>query len=130
MVEQVVGPYTGGVCPNGVGPRLLAIRAAKAPVGDFPFLAVLIDVADEHPAAVARARAQTLEASIVRLDIVLMFLGWFFDGRVRGCARILCGHWDVPPLAWRSRFALDGAGAFALSDYKTIIPYLSHFFTK
>src|SRR5215210_2501997 len=25
------------------------------------------------------------------------------------------GHWVIPPLAWRSRFALDGAGASSLS---------------
>jgi hypothetical protein len=41
--------------------------AAAARVGSFPLLAVLIYVADEHPAVYARAGAQALEASIVSL---------------------------------------------------------------
>jgi hypothetical protein len=49
--------------------------AAAARVGSFPLLAVLIYVADEHPAIYARAGTQALEAGIVRLYVVLMIAG-------------------------------------------------------
>jgi hypothetical protein len=53
-----------------------------------------------------------LKAGVMRLYGVVVILG----GWVRvGWARLLCGHWDIPLLAWRSRFALDGAGASSLS---------------
>jgi hypothetical protein len=52
----------------------------------------------------------------VRLYSVVVILG----GSVRvGCARLLCGHCGSLPLAWRSRFALVGSGAFPL-------PYVSN----
>jgi len=46
-----------------------------ASVGRFPLLAVFIDVADEHPAVYAGVGTQALEASIVRLYVVLMIVG-------------------------------------------------------
>src|SRR5215217_1247865 len=56
--------------------------AAAAGVGVFSLLAVLVYIADEYPAIYARAGTQALEASIVRLYVVLMIVGWFFgDGR-------------------------------------------------
>jgi hypothetical protein len=59
--------------------------ATAAPVGGFSLLAMLIYVADEHPAFEAGAR--TLEASVVHFyGVVLLLSGW---ARV-GCAR-LCG---------------------------------------
>ena len=44
--------------PMSVGPWLSAIRAAAAPIGGFPLLAVLVHVADEHPAAYAGVGSQ------------------------------------------------------------------------
>jgi len=57
---------------------LRLIRATAAGVGVFSLLAVLVYMADEYQAAYARAGAQTLEASIVCLYVVLMIVGWFF----------------------------------------------------
>ena len=58
---------------------------------------MLVYVADEYPAFEAGAGAKTLEASIVRLYVVLMIVGWFFSGWVRvACAR-LSGVHEVPP---------------------------------
>jgi hypothetical protein len=44
-----------------------------ASVGGFPLLAVLVYIADEHPAFEAGAR--TLQASVVRLYSVVMIFG-------------------------------------------------------
>ena len=55
------------------GPVLSAIRAAAAAVGCFPLLAVLVYVADEHPAL--KAGAGALEAGVVRLYGVVVLLG-------------------------------------------------------
>jgi hypothetical protein len=63
-----------------------ASRATPAGVGGFSLLAVLVYVADEHPAAYAGAA--TLQASVVRLYGVVVILGRWV--RV-GCAR-LCGR--------------------------------------
>jgi hypothetical protein len=76
---------------------------------DLYLFAILFDqMADVDDAALAGVR--TLQASVVRLYGVVVVLG----GWVRGCARLLCGHWDIPPLAWRSRIALVGAGTSSL----------------
>ena len=92
--------------------------AAAARVGGLPLLAVLIYVAYEHPARVARARAQALEAGIVRLYVVLMISGWFFDGLVRWvCGRLMLVHGDQPPRGPRLRGVRSPAGAcLSLSD--------------
>ena len=104
----------------GIGPGLPAIRAAAAAVGGFPLLAVIVYVADEHPAAVARAGAQTLEASVVRLYVVLIIAGWFFGESVRRCAR-LCGvHWGPFPLG-----RVPGSGRLLRGHYY-VTPLFSH----
>jgi hypothetical protein len=73
---------------------------------------MLVYVADEYSAFEAGAGAKTLEASIVRLYVVLMISGWFLGGWVRWMrGRLSRVHWGPFPLAWRSRFALVGAGA-------------------
>ena len=66
---------------------LSAIRAAATAVGGFLFLAVLVYVADEHPAF--ETRAGTLKAGVVRLYSVVVIV----SGLVRvGCARLFCVH--------------------------------------
>ena len=66
---------------------LSAIRAAAAGVGGFSLLAVLVYVADEHPALVAGA--ETLKASVVGFyNVVVTVSGWV---RV-GCARLCSVH--------------------------------------
>src|SRR5215204_928902 len=66
---------------------LAAIRAAAAPVGGFPLLAVLVYVANKHP--IIYAGAGTLQASVVRLyGVVVIVSGWV---RV-GCARLCSVH--------------------------------------
>ena len=63
--------------PLSYGLELSAIRAAAAGIGRFSLLAVLVYVADEHPAAYARVGAQTLEAGVVRLyRVVVILSGW------------------------------------------------------
>ena len=52
---------------------LSASRTTAASVGGFPLLAVLVYIADEHPAFEAGAR--TLQASVVRLYSVVMIFG-------------------------------------------------------
>ena len=47
---------------------------------------MLVYVADEYSAFEAGAGAKTLEASIVRLYVVLMIVGWFFGGWGRLCS--------------------------------------------
>jgi hypothetical protein len=55
---------------------LSAIRATAAVVGRLPLLAVLVYVANEHPAVYAGVGAQTLEASVVRLHgFVIVVMG-------------------------------------------------------
>src|SRR5215203_6857227 len=110
----------------GVRPVLSAVRAAKAPVGCFPLLSALVHVANEHPAARAGVGPQAIEAGVVRLYCVVVILGGWICA---GCARLLCGHWDIPPLAWRSRIALVGSGASSLSAtlfYHLITIYLQY----
>jgi hypothetical protein len=64
-----------------------AIRATTAAVGGFPLLAVLVYVADEHPAFHTGTR--TLQTSVVCLySVVLLLNGWV---RV-GCARLYGVH--------------------------------------
>jgi hypothetical protein len=66
------------------GPVLSAIRAAAAAVGRFPLFAVLVHIADEHPAVYADVGA---------LVLVVVFLGrWLCVG----CARLCVGH-EVTP---------------------------------
>src|SRR5215218_2814901 len=68
-----------------------AIRATVAGVARFSLLAVLVNVADEHPAVYAGTR--TLKARVVRLySVVVIVSGWV---RVR-CARLWCVH-EAPP---------------------------------
>jgi hypothetical protein len=59
------------------GPRLsgLASVTPAAAVGGFPLLAVLVYVADEHPAAYAGVGAQALKASVVSFYGVVVILG-------------------------------------------------------
>ena len=52
---------------------LSAIRAAAAPVGSFSLLAVLVYVADEHPAFEAGTR--TLKAGVMGFYGVVVILG-------------------------------------------------------
>src|SRR5215207_2122770 len=90
-----------------LGSRLAwASSATAAAVGGFSLLAILIYVADEHPAAIAGA--QTLQASVVSCyGVVLLLGGWV---RV-GCARLLYGHEDAP--SWSGlRGAATPAGPF------------------
>jgi hypothetical protein len=69
-----------------------AIRATMTDVECFSLLAVLVYVADEHPAL--KASAWPFEASVVRLySVVVILAGWV---RV-GCAR-LCGVHRAPSL--------------------------------
>jgi hypothetical protein len=64
-----------------------AIRATMTDVECFSLLAVLVYVADEHPAL--KASAWPFEASVVRLYSVVVILG----GWVRvGCARLFGVH--------------------------------------
>src|SRR5215203_4540764 len=110
----------------GVRSGLSAVRAAKAPVGCFPLLSALVHVADEHPAACAGVGPQAIEAGVVRLYSVVVILGGWVHV---GCARLLGGHWDLPPLAWRSRIALVGSGTLSLSAtlfYHLITIYLQY----
>ena len=53
--------------------ELLVIRAATAGIGGFSLLAVLVYVADEHPAF--KAGTRTLQASVVCLYGVVVILG-------------------------------------------------------
>ena len=67
--------------PCRLSTTLAAIRAAAAAVGGFPLLAVLVDVADEHPAVYAGVGA-----------LGLVVAGRFFGRWVRvGCARLIHG---------------------------------------
>ena len=71
----------------GVGLSASFASATAARVGGFPFLTVLVIVANEYTAIYARVGTQALEAGVVRLySVVLILGGWV---RVR-CAR-LCG---------------------------------------
>jgi hypothetical protein len=92
------------------GPRLsgLASVTPAAAVGGFPLLAVLVYVADEHPAAYAGVGA--LQAGVVGLYGVVMILG----GWVRvGCARLCSVHSSVPTFLWAGlRGVLPPAGPF------------------
>jgi hypothetical protein len=65
--------------------------ATATPVGGLSLLAVLIHVADKHPAAYAGVGA--LQASVVRLyGVVVIVSGWVSAG----CAR-LSGVHEAPP---------------------------------
>src|SRR5215211_7435722 len=82
-----------GCHPHSYGLGLSAsfASAAAARVGGFPLLAVLVYVADEHPAIYARAGTQPLEARVVRLYgvvVVVILGGW---ARTR-CARLFGVH--------------------------------------
>ena len=61
--------------------------ATAAPVGRFPLLTVLVNVANEYTAIYARVGAQALEAGVVRLYSVVVLLG----GWVRVVCARLCG---------------------------------------
>jgi DNA-binding Xre family transcriptional regulator len=69
------------------GPRLSVICAAAAAVGRFPLLAVLVYVADEHPAL--KTRPGTFKASVVGLYSVVVIVSRLV--RV-GCARLSRVH--------------------------------------
>jgi len=88
------------------------IRATAAGVGVFSLLAVLVYIADEYPAAYARAGAQALEASIVRLYVVLKIVGCFFGGWARGCARLSGVHKQL--LMGRAPGCANTCGAISL----------------
>ena len=85
-----------------------ASRATAAPVGGFSLLAVLVYVADEHPAIYAGAGAR--QASVVRLyGVVVILSRWV---RV-GCARLSRVHSSVPSFLWTGlRGASPPAGPF------------------
>jgi DNA-binding XRE family transcriptional regulator len=87
-----------------------AVRAAAAEVGRFPLLAVLVYVADEHPAI--EAGAGPFQGGVVHLYGVVVILGRW----VRGCARLLCGH-EVPPLGPGPGELLPSAGPFRCDAY-------------
>jgi hypothetical protein len=97
-----------------IGVGLSAIRAATAPVGGFPLLAVLVYVANEHPAFEAGTR--TLQTSVVCLyGVVLLLNGWM---RV-GCAR-LCGVHEASPYGPGSEVCHHLRGhSFIRRDYYT-----------
>ncbi len=59
---------------------LSAIRAAATAVGGFPLLALLVYIADEHPAIYAGA--WTLEASVVSLYSVVIVVVGVYPSRV------------------------------------------------
>jgi hypothetical protein len=72
------------VAARAIGVGLSASHATTAGVGGFSLVAVLVCVADEHPAIYAGTR--TLEAGVVGLyGVVAMLSGW-----VRG--RLLIVH--------------------------------------
>ena len=73
----------------GLGLSASFASAAAAAVGSFPLLAMLVDVADEHPAIYAGVRAQALESRVVGLYGVVVILGGWM--RV-GCARLFGVH--------------------------------------
>ncbi|HEY6712868.1 MAG TPA: hypothetical protein VI055_11420 [Rubrobacter sp.] len=92
FVPQMGDALTEGVCfdtslargewgiakptiPHSLRRSAWASRTTAAPVGRFPLLAVLVYVADEHPADYARVGAQTLKAGVVRLYSVVVILG-------------------------------------------------------
>ena len=75
----------------GVGLSASFASATAAAIGRLPLLAVLVYVADEHPARVAGAG--TLEAGVVGFYGVVVILGGWVSA---GCARLLYGH-EVPP---------------------------------
>src|SRR5215204_563068 len=104
----------GGV-PHSLQRSAWAIRAAPTRVGGFPLLAVLVYIADEHPAIYAGTR--TLQASVVRLyGVVVILSRWV---RV-GCAR-LCGvHSEPPSSVGRAPGCYRTCGAIPLSDVLTI----------
>jgi hypothetical protein len=86
---------------------LAASCAATAAVRDFSLLAVLVCVADEHPAAYAGA--QPLQASVVRLYSVVVIVGRWV--RV-GCARLSRVH-SYSSFLWAgSRGVAAPAGPF------------------
>jgi hypothetical protein len=55
-----------------IGVELSTIRATAAPVGRFPLLAIVVYVADEHPAF--EATAGTLQAGVVSLNGVVIMV--------------------------------------------------------
>jgi hypothetical protein len=96
----------GLAIPHSLRRSAWAIRAAPALVGGFSLLAVLVYVADEHPAL--KAGAGTLQTGVVSLyGVVVILSGWV---RV-GCARLLCGH-EVPPRGPGSGVLLHLRGHF------------------
>jgi hypothetical protein len=91
-----------------------------AGVGGFPLLAVLVYVADEHPAF--EATAATLQASVVRLYGVVLILGRWV--RV-GCAR-LCGVHSSYLSVGRAPGCYRTCGAIPLSVVNILL-YVSTF---
>ena len=75
-----------------IGAELSVIRAEAAAIRDFPLFAVLVHVADEHPAVYAGVRA--LEAGVVRLYGIVVISGRW----VRWCARLSGVHSDLQVL--------------------------------
>src|SRR5215208_4197368 len=106
---------------------LAAIRAAAAPVGGFPLLAIVVYVANKHPTIYAGAG--TLQASVVRLYGVVVILGGWL--RV-GCARLSGVHRGSSLWAW-SRGAPTPAGPLLYPIhifylYITLLqPFMVHF---
>jgi hypothetical protein len=100
------GHHQGNSGPCRLSTALAAIRAAAARVGGFSLLAVLVYVADEHPAI--EAGTWPLEASVVNLYGVVVIRGRW--ARV-GCAK-LCGVHSAPPLWAGLRGVAAPAGPF------------------
>jgi hypothetical protein len=96
--------------PHSLRRSAWASRARTAGVESFPLLAVLVYVADEHPAF--EAGAGTLKASVVCLYRVVVILGRWV--RV-GCAR-LCGVHRAPPCGPGSGVCYHLRGHLSLSN--------------
>jgi hypothetical protein len=106
---SVVGRDTrlGYPDPCRLSTALAAIRAAAAAVGGFPLLAVLVDVADEHPAVYAGVGALGLVVAgrffgrWVRVGWALGALDLFTAASLVTCLTPLDGpRIDAPEKGW------------------------------
>ena len=101
--------------PHSLRRSAWAIRTTAAGVARFPLLAILVYVADEHPAF--KAGAGTLQAGVVSLYSVVLLLGrWVRVGYAR-----LCGVHRAPSLWAGLRGVTAPAGPF---PYPTTVYYI------